>query len=84
MNIYTTNIDNLFYKIYEKAPYIKLLQDISIKGDDYSGKKFLNHQFEINYYPLHVCIKNKGDYILEQLRLQVLFQKKEYKIHGKV
>lgn len=56
-NIYTTNIDDLFFKIYatNEAPYY--LNDNSRSGDEISDSD------AIGYFPLHGCVKNKGDYV---------------------
>ncbi len=75
VNIYTTNIDDLFFKIYENTPNFKLLQDISVKGNTYPDSK--NNKFEIKYYPLHGCIRNKGDYVFGATEIASAFSQKD-------
>lgn len=56
-NIYTTNIDDLFFKIFESSDSPYYLTDCSIKGSEYSD------DLAVNYFPLHGCIKNHSDYV---------------------
>lgn len=65
-NIYTTNIDDLFFKLYENSKSIYQLEDKSRRGGSY--KKLKNgsgdfSDFIINYYPLHGCVRNPGGYV---------------------
>lgn len=55
-SIYTTNIDDLFFKIYDNDQTLYYLNDCSIKGREFDEK------FAIPYYALHGCIraKNRG------------------------
>ncbi len=54
--IYTTNIDDLFYKVYDTDTTYSYLNNCGEKG------KEMNDPAAISYYPLHGCIreKNKG------------------------
>ena len=52
LNIYTSNIDNLVFKIFSGSERY-YVNDISIHGPVLGEKKALN------YYPLHGCIQNK-------------------------
>lgn len=80
VNIYTTNIDDLLFKIYEKAPNFRLLQDISIKGNIYNNRKDKEKNiFEIKYYPLHGCVRNKGDYVFGATDIASAFSNKDIK-----
>lgn len=56
-SIYTTNIDDLFFKIFALSEGLSFLIDCSIKGSVY------NDDLAVNYFPLHGCIKNEGDYV---------------------
>ncbi len=48
-SIFTTNIDDLFFKIYESDTKKKLHN--MMEGSDYGN------DFAINYYPLHGCVR---------------------------
>lgn len=56
--VFTTNVDDLWFKIFENPNSIKILHDCSINGANYQSSKNV-----INYYPLHGCVRNKDDYI---------------------
>ena len=50
-SIYTTNIDDLFYKIYESEDTRYFLNDCSEKGDEPYDN------YAIPYFPLHGCVR---------------------------
>jgi hypothetical protein len=54
-NIFTTNIDDLCYKIFDNMPNGKYLNDASINGT------LLPDENEINYYALHGCVLHNDD-----------------------
>lgn len=54
--VYTTNIDDLFFKLFQDA-------GSSLHLIDRSRGAELNDEFGIDYFPLHGCIKNNSDYV---------------------
>ena len=56
--IFTTNVDDLWFKIFENSKTTKFLHDCSVDGSNYNVA-----EDEIDYYPLHGCVRNKDDYI---------------------
>ena len=67
-NIYTTNIDNLLYKILDNGN--KYLYDRSKKGAGFKETSI------INYFPLHGCINNHDDYVFGTTELATAFSKR--------
>lgn len=65
-SIYTTNIDDLFFKIWENAKTHMYLKDRS-KGDEY------DNNFVIDYFPLHGCVKNKKGYVFGTTEIATAF-----------
>lgn len=57
INIYTTNIDDLIFKIYENTDKDFYLNDRSQCGAVYNDKT------AIHYFPLHGCVRNAGGYV---------------------
>lgn len=51
-NIYTTNIDNLIFKIFEDSTR-NYINDTTLQGPSFKDRN------AINYYPLHGCVLNK-------------------------
>jgi hypothetical protein len=51
-SIYTTNIDNLVFKIFENSTNY-YINDTTLQGPSFRDRK------AINYYPLHGCVLNK-------------------------
>lgn len=66
-NIYTTNIDDLFFKIFDGIEANKYLNDASEKGRTYNDKS------SIDYYPLHGCVRKKGGYVFGATELASAF-----------
>ena len=56
-NIYTTNIDDLFFKIFNQIDRTIYLSDLSMNGDTY------NDENAIRYFPLHGCVRNQDEYV---------------------
>lgn len=56
-NIYTTNIDDLFFRIFECSDKPLYLNDISQQGAAYTDKNV------IHYFPLHGCVRTPGNYV---------------------
>ena len=51
-NIYTTNIDDLFFRIFEASDNLYLI-DRSINGAPYQDN------YAVNYFPLHGCVNHE-------------------------
>lgn len=56
-NIYTTNIDDLFFRIYEDSTHPFYLNDRSKNGATYKDP------YAIHYFPLHGCIRSHDNYV---------------------
>jgi hypothetical protein len=56
-NIYTTNIDDLFFKIFEYSSEKLYLNDSSNRGKEYTDN------YSINYFPLHGCVRSEPNYV---------------------
>lgn len=70
-NIYTTNIDDLFFEIYKDTEKLVYLNDSSIKGTTYGDN------MAINYFPLHGCVKSEGDYVFGATEIASAFSKRD-------
>ena len=70
VNIYTTNIDDLFFKIYERSHESVYLNDCSEKGQSYNDK------FAVHYFPLHGCIRNSRDYVFGATEIASAFSQR--------
>ena len=69
-SIYTTNIDDLFYKIFSNSKDARQLLDRT-NGDDY------NNDLKIDYYPLHGCIRNNKNYVFGAMEIASAFSQKD-------
>lgn len=69
-NIYTTNIDDLFFKILDGSDTGIYLNDCSIKGATY------NDTNAVQYFPLHGCIRNKGKYVFGATEIASAFSQR--------
>lgn len=69
-NIYTTNIDDLFFQIYESSKKPLFLYDCSTKGAIYKD------DLAVHYFPLHGCIKNEGDYVFGATEIASAFSQR--------
>ena len=58
-NIFTTNVDNLWFKIFDRPGVPKCLIDRAKKGAIYENKDGIF----INYYALHGSVNNKSGYV---------------------
>lgn len=69
-SIYTTNIDDLFYKILSNSKDARQLLDRT-NGDDY------NNDLKIDYYPLHGCIRNNKNYVFGAMEIASAFSQRD-------
>lgn len=69
-NIYTTNIDDLFFKIFENTDKQFYLNDRSINGEEY------NDSFAIHYFPLHGCIRSGNNYVFGATEIASAFSER--------
>ncbi len=67
-SIYTTNIDDLWYKIYEESDTPFQLYNRE-KGAD------IDNKFRIDYFPLHGCVRTHSDYIFGATEIASAFSK---------
>ena len=75
-NIYTTNIDDLFHKLYETIGGALYLNDRSVRGDEYVGGQGSASQKQINYFPLHGCIRTSNDFVFGATEIASAFSQK--------
>ena len=69
-NIYTTNIDDLFFKIYEASPHPFYLNDRSKNGATYKDN------YAVHYYPLHGCIRSDDNYVFGAQEIASAFSRR--------
>lgn len=62
-NVYTTNIDDLFFRIYDNADSTSFLNDRSVRGNDYVSADRSSRINQVNYFALHGCIRDPGEYV---------------------
>ena len=60
-NVYTANINDLFFKIYEDSL-------LYLNGGSQAGASY-DEALAIHYHPLHDCIRNEGDYVFDVIDL---------------
>lgn len=77
-NIYTTNIDDLFYKIFEKSSNIQYLNDKSIRGTVFEPQ-LVEKQMCVNYFPLHGCVRTTEDYVFGATEIASAFSQRDVK-----
>lgn len=70
INIYTTNIDDLFFEIFEQTEKPFYLNDCSLKGTTY------NDNLAVHYFPLHGCVRNSGDYVFGATEIASAFSQR--------
>lgn len=75
-NVYTTNIDDLFFQIYESSNSASYLIDRSWRGDDYICNNMCQANKQVNYFPLHGCIRSTNDYIFGATEIASAFSRK--------
>ena len=69
-NIYTTNIDDLFFKIFEQTEKPFYLNDCSIHGKSYRD------DLAVHYFPLHGCVRNDGNYVFGSTEIAAAFSQR--------
>lgn len=69
-NIYTTNIDDLFFKIFEQSEKLFYLNDCSVKGTPYK------EDLAVHYFPLHGCVRNPGNYVFGATEIASVFSQR--------
>lgn len=69
-DIYTTNIDDLFFKIYDKCEQPCYLNDKSVTGT------VVRDNSAVNYFPLHGCVRHRGEYIFGATDIASAFSQK--------
>ena len=69
-NIYTTNIDDLFFGIYENSTRPFYLNDRSKNGATY------NDPYAIHYFPLHGCVKSNDNYVFGATEIDSAFSRR--------
>lgn len=77
-NIYTTNIDDLFFKIFEKSTKVKYLNDKSSRGTVFKSESS-DEQTYINYFPLHGCVRTTEDYVFGATEIAGAFSQRDVK-----
>lgn len=68
-NIYTTNIDDLFFRIYEDSERNIYLNDGSQRGATY------NDDHAVQYCPLHGCVRRNDDYVFGSMEIASAFSR---------
>lgn len=76
-NVYTTNIDDLFYKLVENSDKTFYLNDKSIRGDEYISNGKTEPKNKINYYPLHGCVRTSNDFVFGATEIASAFSQKD-------
>lgn len=69
-NIYTTNIDDLFFKIFEQSGKPLYLNDCSVNGESYKDA------MSIQYFPLHGCVRNNSNYVFGATEIASAFSQR--------
>lgn len=69
-NIYTTNIDDLVFKIFENDPTGRYINNCARTGSSYRDLD------AIGYYPLHGCVRDGDDYVFGATELASAFSKR--------
>jgi len=75
-NIYTTNIDDLFCKLFEDPNCASFLNNRSIRGHEYNSANGAGHKNLVNYFPLHGCIRTHGEYVFGATEIASAFSQK--------
>ena len=68
-NIYTTNIDDLFFRIFEESETKLYLNDGTQRGATY------NDDHAVNYCPLHGCVRTNDDYVFGSMEIASAFSR---------
>lgn len=75
-NIYTSNIDDLFFKLYETSDRISYLINKSLRGSEYIPVAESAHRNQINYFPLHGSIRAPKEYVFGATEIASAFSQK--------
>lgn len=75
-NIYTTNIDDLFFKLYETSDRISYLINKSLRGSEYVPTTESAHRNQVNYFPLHGCVRAPKEYVFGATEIASAFSQK--------
>ena len=75
-NIYTTNIDDLFFKLYETSDRMSYLVNRSLRGSEYIPATESEHRNQVNYFPLHGCIRAPKEYVFGATEIASAFSQK--------
>lgn len=70
-SIYTTNIDDLFFKIWNKSDCDSYLHDRT-EGDEYDEDNSI-----IDYFPLHGCVTCKKEYVFGATEIATAFSQRD-------
>ena len=77
-NIYTTNIDDLFFEIFNKSANEKYLNDKSTRGTIFEAELSGSSKY-VNYFPLHGCVRTTEDYVFGETEIASAFSQKNVK-----
>ena len=69
-SIYTTNIDDLFFQIYDNKTTLFYLNNCAVKGKEFDDK------YAIPYFPLHGCVQDNQDYVFGVTEIASAFSEK--------
>ena len=78
-NIYTTNIDDLLFKLYGAPDSTCFLNNRSIRGNEYDKNNTSFGRNQIDYFPLHGCVRTQGDYVFGATEIASAFSQKNSK-----
>lgn len=75
-NVYTTNIDDLFFKLYENTDTVLYMTDRSVRGAEYEDAGSAASRNRVNYFPLHGCVRTPGEYVFGATEIASAFSQK--------
>lgn len=73
-SIYTTNIDDLFFKIYDESDCGVYLHDRSVRGTLYNKE-----ESAVYYNPLHGCVRTNPNYVFGTTEIASAFSQQDMK-----
>lgn len=71
-SIYTTNVDDLMFNIWDKSSTNTYIYDRT-HGNEYENE---DNCFKIDYFPLHGCVKNNNEYVFGATEIASAFSKR--------